>query len=338
MPVLNNNPMKNLLLLGFILFSVIVFGQNPTFLAIGALPKPISTINCIAVESDSVAWVGTNAGLVRLVKDTFQVFYDTTDRGKFKINKIVIDKEGKKWLGTYRSSIVCFKNIGDCPEYSFKEISNNKFQLVTSLNFLKNQIWIGTSEGLALVFDSVTKKFKNTYSPVNNEIYSILPDETQGNWIGTAEGLFLNYKENKWKKVSEIAKSYGIYKNGEDYWTIGRDVHNQSVLLYNEQFFLSVLFMMNISKQQWQRMIFNGMSNDYLKMNAMAFDNTGFMWVATDDGFIHYDPVTGNGQQYTNSKYPELKIKEIVNIAIQNKNTIWLSSTGKDLIKVSLSK
>lgn len=317
-------------------FTIIIF----VFLCISAtkaqiftkieLPESISVINDIEIEKDSIVWIASNKGLIKLIDNKFTIIKDT-NKALFKINTIWIDKNNTKWLGTYNLSVIQFLNEQDYNEIKL-EPNNKSPHLITSINHTDDFLYITSSEPKIYEFNILTKKIDSLEKPTETTIYSIIKDpETENIWISSIDGLYQKKKRNrKWKSKEDFLVAYGIYKRNNQYWAAGRNAKNLTVLIYlfedNKIFNKSIKF--------WKKMILNNLPNPYTKFNDLDFGSEDIIWIASNDGLIKYDPITAKCEVYNSNTHQKFPIKTANRLAILNNNTIYVSNKGSVLYKI----
>lgn len=162
-----------------------------------ALPE--NSVRCIVFESDTVAWIGTDFGLVRLVNGTMTVF-NTANSGLCAngIRSLSIDRGGQKWIGTFTNGL-CVYNDTTWVSYNTGN-SPLPDDFVRSLAIdTAGTRWIGTLAGLSR-FDTLGNW--TTYTMFNsvlgsNNIASIYVDKaTNDKWAGTINGGVLRIEKD----------------------------------------------------------------------------------------------------------------------------------------------
>lgn len=327
--------MKSLILFA-ILCPMLCLGQTIKFNKIDSLPNNIQDINAIVVDSSKVVWLGTNHGLVRIHNNETKVYWDPEKPSKYKINKIVVDNHGVKWLGTYTSSLIRFDDKGEIEETSFLDKTGGQFQLVNQMQYFNNKIWMITSDDYIISYDIATKKTTNFRHSVKGNIYSMYVDTANVVWIGSTAGLYYSSNLKKWHRVKGFSQTFGISKNGNDKWAFGRDPFKRCVLMYKVDYSTVLLSMTLNTNSTWSEMVMEGIDDKFLKFNGMDFDEKGFIWIATSNGIIKYDPIKGICVHFNKKTYPKFKVAEVSTIAVQDYKTIWVTTSGKTIYRIDL--
>lgn len=148
-------------------------------------------------------WVGSATKLTRLwaknSKYQYEEYFHDPKNDKSlssnSISDIHEDENNKLWIGTSKSGI----NLYDHTSNSFKRFNRENTGLVhdnvrSFLSRNKNELWIGTQEGLSILNTdnyTVTSYQHNTDNPKSishNSIYSLFRDNNKSVWIGTFFG------------------------------------------------------------------------------------------------------------------------------------------------------
>ncbi len=332
---------KKILLLLFLQISFSTIAQNIEIDEI-KLTKNIRSINDIAIEGDSIVWIATNNGLFSYKNDgDIHKYRDPEQTDKFKVNTIAISKDGTKWLGTYNSSVIRFTGDIHDQEISFFHITSND-QLVTDLAIEKSNehatdsnLWVTTSDGLIIKIGIEKPDLQNTKGVSKSIIHSLFIDSIGYKWICTPEGMFYNPKGFEWLDVNGVTTAYGIYEHNNKIWAIGRGKNNQAALLLLFETRTTIRKRLNFI---WKEFILNEVPNKFARFYDLSFDkDEQTVWIASDDGLIHYNPFSAKASVIDISKHTSNKYSVVHKIAVQNENTIWVSSFHR-LYKVTYTK
>jgi len=295
----------------------------------------IKEINCLTVENDSTLWLGTGHGILKVQNNAITHYFEEQKKHLYKVNQLKIDSLGNKWLGTYASTIALF-NDTIIKEIKLIEKTGDKKQLISSLCLQDSLVWIGTSEGLILYYNTRTKAFDTIHSPSDKNIFSLTFNSRTEKWICTTTGLFYKFNCHEWERIEGIDQAFGIYRKNNDYCAIGKNKSNKIVLLYNLDYTIS-LFSLNFARRKWVEMELEGeIEKLYEKLNDFCFSESGVFWLATNNGLLEYNPLTGISNAYTVNEFPQLKLKNIDFVAFQGKNKLWIATTNQQLCKITL--
>ena len=166
-------------------------------------PLSSSKVTAMAFTPDGSLWVGSkrngltrikngNATIYSLAKDSTKTLIDD------HINALCVDKIGNLWIATNGGLQVYNPRMNSFSSYT-RENGKLNTNNVTCLNYnmdsKKNNLYIGTSEGLVVLNLSNTEKkvltgnVSHTKQFTNNYITQIAKDSRGLIWIGTREGL-----------------------------------------------------------------------------------------------------------------------------------------------------
>jgi len=327
----------HLLLISLITLSINHLIAQPISFKRIEVPDEIKAINALMSDNENAIWLATANGLYNYENDKFKRYYEKDRDEYYQINSIAKDKQGSLWFGTYHGQLVKFTNSRIEKTWAVKPYCKNDNVLITSIaidNDTENQnpeILLTTSGGEIFSINTTTNAITPIASPVEGTIYSIEYGYKPTIWLGTSDGFFTMNKNSKWKKKPGLVTAYGLKENNGKYWAIGRDDTNKAVLMlyYSE----------NQNKTSahhvWKDFDLSQLNNKYTRFYNLAFTKNEIVWIASQDGLIQYNPLNGFVEQY--EKTNDLNIKEIKNITVQNTNTIWISTAGRNLIRVDLN-
>lgn len=154
-------------------------------------------VNSVFQESNNVYWIGTDGGLSILSNGKFSRLNITDYLKGIRIRHINKDSTGKFWISTYSDlGIVTFKN-GKIGNYtSGSGLASDRCRV--SIEDHKGNIWIGTSNGLNVIYKN--KKI-GTFTKIdglsNNYILSIFEDSGKNLWIATNGGGISVFRNGK---------------------------------------------------------------------------------------------------------------------------------------------
>ena len=267
----------------------------------------------IAKESDSVFWLGTDAGLKKLLNIKGKWEFDQSDIPVYRevIRNIIIDNNKNIWCGTWNSGLLFIPAMKNNPSRIYYTYSNDPANAESlSDNFVQNitldskgRLWVGTLNGLNLLKTNYSnldlsgkvqpslqfKRFiaekpdKNYLN--NNEINCVFENFDGKIWIAT-QGGGINILDTQTDIFSHITAEDGLPSN--DIIGILRDEMgilwistNKGLVAYN-QFNERPLFTVFTGSDGIQGEIF--MVNSFFK----AVD--GEMFFGGDNGFSRFYP------------------------------------------------
>lgn len=264
-------------------------------------------ITALVIDEDSdVMWIGTRGGLTKFNLRThqFTTFIHEKDNPKSipdsEIRSIYIDKFKRIWIGTKERGLCIY----DEKTSAFIKVPLDGFFYIKSIfEDINGHIWIGSFET-----GGISKITLDEYGEIvdiqlytlsvpglkvdNPYVYFIFQDDKSDLFVGTREGL---YKWNKQDDVFELQpfhdsvfrETIGPYfvciaqaPDGK-YWlgTIGGIVvcnRLEDIAKGNFQWYYS-------KQSEKTSLVDNSVS-------ALYFDNSGLLWIGTDNGLDKYDP------------------------------------------------
>lgn len=253
-------------------------------------------------------WVGTKSGELSLYdfrNDSFKNWkietYGAKENGIIAIYK---DSEGMIWIGTYQSGLYRFNlATSELKNWNYKpddpnSLSNN---FVTSIiEDDDGYLWISTYNGLNKYSrksnDNTFLKFysdpNNKNSISNNLIWEVSKSDFEPDilWIGTANGL-VKYHTNKNTFFRINLPTENTLQFGNSVSSIVEEKINDETILWLGTY--SGLVRMNLSSGKSVRFMkneadpFSLVSNE---INQVRKDNSGVIWMATENGLSYISP------------------------------------------------
>jgi ligand-binding sensor domain-containing protein len=161
---------------------------NSIFYNIENSSIPSNNIESIAIEKNSIKWIGTWNGLAKIGGNTWEIFTESNSdiSGSF-IRAIAIDSKNIKWIG-------CANGLSRYANSKWTVFNKNNSNLssdkILSLaTDHQNNVWIGTQNYGFVEFDGTNfSVFDTTNSLIpSNYIQSMLVDINNNKWVGTRE-------------------------------------------------------------------------------------------------------------------------------------------------------
>ena len=177
---------------------------------------PSNMVLSIYQDKNKRIWLGTDGGLALFNPEDESYFFYRNDKndphsiGYDNVRRIIEDKDGVLWIGTYGGGLNKFDvQKGTFKRYIHNEndstsISNNNvrcFYIDSNENF-----WIGTSKGLNLYHpeNETFTSILDTDGLPNNVIYGVLGDQNGDMWVSTNNGLCrFNYERSEFKTFTQ---------------------------------------------------------------------------------------------------------------------------------------
>jgi len=192
-------------------------------------PLSSSKVTAMAFTPDGSLWVGSKRnGLTRIRNGQATIYSVAKDSTKTliddHINALCVDKIGNLWIATNGGLQVYNPRMNSFSSYT-RENGKLNTNNVTCLNYNKesnkNNLYIGTSEGLVVLNLSNTEKkvltgnVAHTKQFTNNYITQIMKDSRGLIWVGTREGLnVLNSNETlNNDNLDHITEKQGLCNN-----------------------------------------------------------------------------------------------------------------------------
>ena len=263
-------------------------------------------ITALLIDDNDIMWIGTRGGLTRFDLKTRQFKTFLPDKNNpqsipdSEIRSIYIDQFKRLWIGTKDSGLCIFNQETE----TFSRVDIEGFTYIkTIFEDINGHIWVGSFDtgGISKItlndkgdiqhINNYTLKVPGT-NIVNPYTYFIYQDDKSDIFIGTREGLY------KWDKQDDVFELQPIHDltfketigpyfisitrapDGK-YWlgTIG------GIIVCNR--------LEDISKGNFQWYYSKRSEKTSLVDNAVSalyFDNSGLLWIGTDNGLDKYDP------------------------------------------------
>ncbi len=332
------NIIHHILLTFFILqHAAFTFSQKVSFQKF-ELPSEIKTINCLKIENGKTLWIASGSGLIKIKDGNVQKFSEVRTGEKLQVNVIEIDKYGNKWLGSYSGKLFKFKNEKIVTSIDFTEYLAPDNLIITSIAINTNKttketkILLSTSDGQIFYYNTITKEKGKFKSPVKNMIYSISYGYDNKIWLCTTDGFYTKKAGGRWKQKNDLYLAYGIFKSADKYWALGRAQNQKAVLMLYYDYDGTTG-----QKYVWKELQLKKLPDNYLRLYELGFTKDLYAWITSEKGLIRYNPLNGNAKIYSAQKNKGFQIKSVRHIAVQNNETIWVSSSGKSLYKLTIT-
>ncbi|MGV8827900.1 MAG: hybrid sensor histidine kinase/response regulator transcription factor [Breznakibacter sp.] len=264
-------------------------------------------ITALVVDEDNdVMWIGTRGGLTKLNLRTYQFTTFVHDGGNAKsipdseIRAIYIDKLKRIWIGTKDSGVFIFDESLNI----FTKVQLDGFVYVkTIVEDVNGYIWVGSfgTGGVARLALNEKGEIIATHrydlsvlgtDILNPYLYFIYQDDKSDLFVGTRDGLFKWNKQDDDFKLqpipdSKFRETIGPYfvcvaqaPDGK-YWlgTIG------GLIVCNRlEDIAKGEYKWYYSKQSEKTSLVDN------SVSALYFDNSGLLWIGTDNGLDKFDP------------------------------------------------
>lgn len=318
-------------------------------------------VKVLLVDGDNL-WIGTSQGLLNYDKATYNSFKAYTyDNGLLSngIFSITIDKDGKKWVGTYGGGLSVFDgkiwknyNVPDglCDSFVYDVLFEND-----------DTMWIATWSGANRVRGDITKRTNwetFTVENTNNElgddwVYALDKDRSGVMWLGTEVGIsrFDGKSWEKWDHKNGMGASFEVVNDdnavmnaalaGSHHAGQQRQVGllQRNVGNYNPNYVVSMIMDRNdnlwlgtwggglsrfdINKREFKNYtVKDGLPGNYIISLAESPD--GNLWIGSNEGLSKFD-----GKRFTNYTTKDgLFNNYVFSIEFDIDNTLWVGGWG----------
>lgn len=185
-----------------------------------------NTIRAIEADSKGNIWIGSPSGLTKFDGQSLTNF--TSEQGIEKVESIFEDSKGRLWIGTFSNGIFLIEE-GRISHYSKERLGFSYFfedhtgrvwttttvengllyfqdgrffrlpqeqglsqkEIHTIIEDHRENLWIGTHQGLYYLTESGVHPVKDNEALANSNIISIVEDSLNRLWVATNEGLHL---------------------------------------------------------------------------------------------------------------------------------------------------
>jgi PAS domain S-box-containing protein len=335
--VINN---KYYLIFLIISYCSIISGQGREYKIEQITPKQglsQSTVNCIIQDKYGFMWFGTQDGLNKYDGYDFTVFKPRRNAtGSISNNVIRIiyeDSYGYLWAGTENG----LNRYDHGTEKFTCYCINNKDTAGIGCNIIlsiiedsKMQLWIGTKGGGLYKYNREEDRFNtfyNEYSPGSNQIYSIIEDNLNNDFLlaGTTQGLY------KFDKENEIFVPYARKPGAKN--QIVRNIRalsqdkdgNIYIGTWGEGFF-------KYNHHSGELMKYSRAGNydicEYNYVMSLFMDFQDILWIGTRDGGLVKLNTLNNQFLFPgyNSSFSSLKTKVIMSLYKSNSGITWVGT------------
>ncbi|HHH53837.1 MAG TPA: hypothetical protein ENK91_09280, partial [Bacteroidetes bacterium] len=268
-----------------------------------------SAVNDILLTDGSGAYIAADDGLFYVPSVSMQARKVSPNTEVAAISNL----KNKEFAYGGNNKFSFSKNPGKLYDFGDKSVK------VSSMAFYKNDLWIGTNDGLYIV-NLKRNKVIHHFVPNNSDLVSkqinfIYPDKYGVLWVGTANGV-IRINDEDWKIYEKRHSMEGVFENKEGLWLLSNKE------LWNID---------NIDKaNRWYRL---NLKKDLKKgmVNDLVVDSRGRLIIASDV-LTRFDPYSGKVQKY--GKDLGLVSRKCSAIAIDSEDKIWIGTPDKGLYTV----
>jgi len=300
------------LLLFFLFYHYSLTAQKYFFNQIKDFPS--THINCMAVDSQNIKWIGTENGLIRLKdEETFHHYTEANSRLRDnQINCLNIDQAQNKWLGSYSKGLMCLTSSGQFAYYPF---ANAKILLITAIAITPIQeVLVATStDGVYyLKGEKLYPKWRINNSRLPSNRVDMIKTTASGSiLIGTDHGL-CEVINHKWKIFSKIENV--------------KDVQQMRGIWFASSLTKEGPKLWVKSDRKWEVMD-RGMFTYDIQLKEIVLGNQ-YLWLLSDKGLIRFD---GKQDVLFDERYG---LSQAVSaVTVDQKDVIWVGTVNKGLFK-----
>ena len=287
-------------------------------------------------------WVGSKNGLKVFNPKTKKLLAlpkgiaTSTELMSSKIIVIKQDKAGKLWFGSETSGLFRYDPRTDQLKIFRYQEANAKRILSDWIRDIyvydKNQIWIGTRNGLS-IFDTQTERFTNyTHSAVNphslsdNTIWSFMHDDASGIWIGTfAGGLNIYYPSNA--NFNNIGERIGD-RIGLSHLVVNAISEDRNGGLWLGTYGGGINYLDRSTGAYRYYDIRNDQKQTRNGVKSLAEDADGNLWVGTLDGLCHFNKTTSKIRFFKFAVSQGKFSENLINSIVPESEGVWVGTNG----------
>lgn len=263
-------------------------------------------------DKSGLMWIGTNGGgiskLNQLQKDN-RYLYFTGRPGSIandRFRSMMMDREENLWLGSYNNGLYLFnsesreiKHYINIPD-DFNSISNNVINSIFTDS--RGNVWVLTNSGFNRA-DLKNSRFEHYYF-TDNTIKQDKKVYPTGSAIGSNEIFYAIAEDDEGKLW------LGSYNDGVYVWDTETG-ETEQYSIYSPE-----------GKRLSDNMVY-----------SIVKDNTGLMWIGTNNGLNSYDPETGVMKNYFHdaSNPNSLCHDNVRFLYCDLSGNVWIGTTGGGL-------
>jgi ligand-binding sensor domain-containing protein/serine phosphatase RsbU (regulator of sigma subunit) len=278
------------------------------------------SIKDIVCEDNGSIWIGTmGKGVVNIpfseTTNSFKtpiIFNQSNGLNSLNIKKLFFDREGNIWIGTYGNGLITFlENF-----FTFILQNEDKAIPVYSVHPGKDCIWTGTIGKLIKLFPEQINApiyFSKKEGIPDDKITSIYLDKDQTLWIGTEKNGLYTFDTEKCKATPYFISEDQLNKSISSIDGFGENIfvgsHNGLIIVNKDKSTHQILttvdglphnfinhIVTDVNSNVWIATPTNflckysqkgiekikvSLTDDLLKINSLAFDTKGRLWLAT---------------------------------------------------------
>ncbi|GAB3278924.1 two-component regulator propeller domain-containing protein [Larkinella harenae] len=293
--------------------------------------------NTIHRDTTGLVWVGTTTGLQVIDPTTDRVFtYQSTpndDKGlsSSSAQAVYHDRSGMLWVGTDNGIDRRAANTKPFSTYQVKpnvrgaSMPDNRAFAV--FQDKRGQLWFNNSPTLYRLsadqrhLDRIPAHQLGNSEQHANEVTAFLPDEKEGIWMGSYDGLY-HYEPASGQLISYpseipaqfIAVQYNNRKPSGDIWVGGE----RGFASFNPRTYRYTYYKYRPGDS-------NGIPDQYVY--GMLVSQTGDVWIIINHlGLCRLNPATGKMIRYSAGDLGELSTNEVLTLYEDDAGIIWIGT------------
>ncbi|WP_229206154.1 hybrid sensor histidine kinase/response regulator transcription factor [Dyadobacter fermentans] len=266
---------------------------------------PLSSTLGITQDKQGFMWFGTEAGLYRYDGKTFTA-YQTGKEGNPKfIRDLSTDSKGNIWIASIRSGVYIYEpntdtfiNFDHDPANA-NSLSHNSVNCV--ITDQKKQTWAGTQNGLSRIINEngkfrITRHLQTEFFGQTLQVRSLAEDKAGNIWAATGDGLVKMRSDGSRPKLFRIPSS----KPQIDLSQLLCVCVDESGIIWLGSNGTG-LYQFNPVTEQFKLVeTLKAPGGEHPRVSKMLPDGKGKYWMATNQGLVHFDPLTWQADWYVN--------------------------------------
>ncbi|WP_164731816.1 ligand-binding sensor domain-containing diguanylate cyclase [Rheinheimera mangrovi] len=264
---------------------------------------PHNTINSISQTPDGYLWFATWEGVARYNGREFKVYGREQQTGlpDSGIRALHLDPKGRLLLGGSRGGLALLQ------DQQWRSVDPVSALVNEVRGDAKGQLWVGTEGGglFCLQRDGSRQQWTRHHGLPSNTLYSMLHDDKDGLWLGTAEGLAY-LQQGKLSSVENSPKlpifALAFYKN--------------QLYLGTER---------GLYRQQGEHFVVVQSELQQTAISRLLVDHQDDLWIGTvEEGVFR---LSNYGLEQLTAKHG-MPNNRVLAIYQDNEHSIWLGTNG----------
>lgn len=301
---------------------------------------PQSTVNCLAVDSNGVLWLGTQDGAAFYNGISWQTVNMPNRKDSNYINSILATPDGSIWFGTNAGLLQFSQGIWTIYNTQNSRLPVNRVLSLASTRLSGIEtIWIGTDSGGLASLSSNQWTIYNTANSglASDSINTIKTIEFKGElsiWLGTKGGGLSYFAGNQWQTFNH--SNSGLPDD---------TINSLLVKIENSHLVLWVGTnsggLSRYSEKNWQT--FNTTnsllsSNQINSLEIIENSNKSSLWIGTEEGLTEYNSDYWTNYTHNNSSLPQDKIRCLLKTGSKEQPILWIGIRDGGVAKSLLNR